>query len=323
MSISKNLDKRGLAVITGGASGFGFEVAQRLLQNGMSVAVLDVSDKELANAREKLVPIGVVSGANFFGVRCNVTSLSECQRAQKAVKVRFPGKKIAFLFNNAGIQGKAGGSILHGSTELWKPIMAVNVYGAINIIQAFVPSMLKDGPLPSGLKSHVVTTSSVVGLLNHNPGAYSVSKMAVTAVGEQFSIELENMGKKAAHVHPHTLHPTVAATNFLTNRDADGKQQADDGVKKMMSGKAASATDIVDGLFRGLDAGHYYIVVDGPTDIPTYAQISNRMKDQMMKVRPRQPEQLGALASFGWGQKELDERMKRIRQAGELGASKL
>ena len=50
------------------------------------------------------------------------------------------------------------------------------------------------------LLTDIVTTSSVVGLLNHNPGAYSVSKMAVTAVCEQFAIELEAMGESAIHM---------------------------------------------------------------------------------------------------------------------------
>ena len=95
------------------------------------------------------------------------------------------------------IQGNAGFNILGKSTDSWKPIFAVNVYGAVNILQAFTQSIIDAGPLASGKKTHIVTTSSVVGLLNHNPGAYSVSKMAVTAVCEQYAIELENMGSKA------------------------------------------------------------------------------------------------------------------------------
>ena len=69
----------------------------------------------------------------------------------------------------------------------------VNVFGAVNIIKAFLPGMIEAGPMASGKKSYVVTTSSVVGLLNHNIGPYSVSKFATTALCEQLSIELEGM----------------------------------------------------------------------------------------------------------------------------------
>ena len=116
-----------------------------------------------------------------------------------------------------------------GGSEAWTSIFSVNVFGSVNIIKAFVPAMIEAGPLGSGKKTFVVTTTSVVGLLNHNIGPYSVSKMAATAVAEQFAIELSGMGAKAAHISPHSLHPTVAATGFLNARDADGAKSAGDG----------------------------------------------------------------------------------------------
>merc|ERR1712078_827736 len=113
------------------------------------------------------------------------------------------------------------------SAAAWQNIFSVNVFGAVNIIKTFLPSMVAAGPLPSGKKTYIVTTSSVVGLLNHSPGPYSCSKMAATAVCEQLSIELQDMGAKAAHISPHSLHPTVGATNFLTGRGADGQKTRD------------------------------------------------------------------------------------------------
>merc|ERR1712060_285260 len=123
-------------------------------------------------------------------------------------------------------------------------------------------------------KSVVVTTSSVVGLLNHNIGPYSVSKFAVTAMCEQFSHELEDMGTKAAHISPHTLHPTVGATNFLTGRKADGQQKFS-GLPLADFAKAGMTTaeDVIDGLFKGLEEGKSYIVVDHQLDVPTHKQV--------------------------------------------------
>jgi NAD(P)-dependent dehydrogenase (short-subunit alcohol dehydrogenase family) len=282
-------DKNGLAVITGGASGFGYVTSKRLLSNGMSVAILDVSEKELQTAKVTLTPIAEQNHAKVFGFKCNVTVMDDCVAAQKAIANEFKSKKISFLFNNAGIQGNAGFNILGQSTETWKPIFAVNVYGSVNILQAFTQSIIDAGPLASGKKTHIVTTSSVVGLLNHNPGAYSVSKMAVTAVCEQYAIELENMGSKAIHIAPHTLHPTAAATNFMELRDADGKKRDEKGSIKAMTKEmgAVSADFIIDGLFNGLDMNQAYIIVDHPLDIPTGLQLAARVADQINQTRPR------------------------------------
>ena len=100
------LDKNGLAVITGGASGFGYETSKRLLSSGMSVCILDVSEKELQAAKVTLMSIAKQSGARVFGFKCNVTAIDDCIAAQRAIASEFPNKKISFLFNNAGIQGK-------------------------------------------------------------------------------------------------------------------------------------------------------------------------------------------------------------------------
>ena len=198
--------------------------------------------------------------------------------------------------NNAGIQGKGGGKILAGPADNWSPVFSVNVFGAVNIIKAFVPGMISAGPLSSGLKSYVVTTSSVVGLLNHNIGPYSVSKMAATAVCEQFAIELEEMGPSAAHISPHSLHPTVAATGFLTARDSDGsKSDASGALVKLVGDGGMHAQDIVDGLFAGLDADKYYIIVDDVQDIPTAEQLAVRVGDQINGRRPSRAQQLGQL----------------------------
>jgi NAD(P)-dependent dehydrogenase (short-subunit alcohol dehydrogenase family) len=278
MSVAAAIDKSGVAVITGGASGFGFNMAERLLTSGMSVAILDVSTKELEQASAKLASFGKA----LLAVSCNVTKFADCVTANKAIGVAFPGKPISFLFNNAGISGQDGGHIIdgdRGAEESWAPIFAVNVFGAVNILKAFVPDIVATGRLPSGKATVVVTTSSVVGLLNHNPGPYSISKMAATAICEQFSLELEGMGEAAAHISPHSLHPTVAATNFLTSRDDKGLQGKDD---QFMSAMAkigtTTAEDIIDGLFKGLDENKYYIIVDHETDVPTTDQIKHRMQ---------------------------------------------
>ena len=81
------------------------------------------------------------------------------------------------------------------------------------------------------------------------------------------------MGDAAAHITSASLHPTVAATNFLTGRGEDGVQTSGDTMKQGIGAVGGmQATDIIDGLFAGLDEGKYYVIVDHPDDTPRCAQ---------------------------------------------------
>jgi len=290
-----------VAVITGAASGIGFAMARRLARCGMPVALLDVSAAELDAAASALRAEASVLPQQVLAVHCDVARFADCQAAQQRVAGAFPDTPLALLFNNAGIQGRRRGSssILQGSAESWTEIFDVNVFGAWNIIKAFVPGMIQRGPLPSGKRALVVTTSSVVGLLNHNLGPYSVSKMAVTAMAEQLSLELEGMGQAAAHVSPHVLFPSVAGTSFFQMRGADGVPTAGEGFKSgLVKLGVFTAEAVVDGLVRGLEQGRHYIVLDHELDVPTATQIAKRMEDQMEGRRPRRPEQVGVILAM-------------------------
>lgn len=317
MEISDAIDQAGVAVITGGASGLGFNAAERLVRVGMRVAILDASANELA-ATEKDLGAIAVDGGRLLCIRCDVTKFEECRQAEAAVVAHFSGSKISFLFNNAGIGDQLdAGKILEGGPGGWEAPFRVNVFGAMHIFKAFLPRMISAGPLPSGKETLCVTTSSVVGLLNHNTSPYCVSKFAVTAMCEQLACELLGMGPKAAHISPRTLHPTVVATNFHKARGADATMRGDDGVKDWLGQKKAfTAVDIVDGLFKGLNEGKHYIIVDHPHDIPTAQQLAMRLEDQMTGRRPRPAEQLGSLLVG----KALKSRLSKL---GVVRASKL
>ena len=115
-------------------SGFGLETATRLLANGMRVVILDVSARELDAAKQKLAT--VAPPEKLLAVECNVVIPQDCVDAAAATAT-FCGKdKVAFLFNNAGIQGppSAGGIIADSSPETieaWQQIFNVNVFGQV------------------------------------------------------------------------------------------------------------------------------------------------------------------------------------------------
>ena len=206
-------------------------------------------------------------------------------------------------FNNAGINGPGNSSVLTSTPEAWQQVFAVNLFGAVNIIQAFAPHMMATA-LPSGAKSRLVTTSSVVGLLNHTAGPYTTSKFAVTAMVEQFYLELTEQHPEAAeHIGVHMLHPTAAGTGFFENKGADGQAQVPEEVKddndaviSKLAAHSMDAAGIVDGLLQGMADGRFYCVVDAAQDTPTASQIALRMEDQMSGAAPRRPKQLGMMS---------------------------
>ena len=172
----------------------------------MKVAILDVSADELASATKQLD-----AGDSLLPQPCNVAVPEDCVAAAAAVAEFAGDAKIGFLFNNAGIQGPASAGGIIGnpdpeSISAWQQIfnvrpparpaagyggpcrgpgqppaervltgalLQVNVFGAVNILKAFVPGMIAAGPLASGKAAFVVTTSSVVGLLRAQGGSYA------------------------------------------------------------------------------------------------------------------------------------------------------
>ena len=89
----------------------------------------------------------------------------------------------------------------------------VIVLGAVQVWKAFLPRLLTH--LVSGKQVVVVTTFSITGHADLNPGAYCDSKMALTSICEHLSLELDSIG---APVSSHSLLPTLAASAFLTGK---------------------------------------------------------------------------------------------------------
>ena len=97
-TLSSIFDLNGVGVVTGGASGFGLNVASRLAVAGMNIALLDVSQAELDRAVKALNGQAQNSNNKVVGVNCNVTKFEECEAAARAVAAHFPGRPVSFLF---------------------------------------------------------------------------------------------------------------------------------------------------------------------------------------------------------------------------------
>jgi NAD(P)-dependent dehydrogenase (short-subunit alcohol dehydrogenase family) len=125
------------ALITGGASGIGYQTAQLFAQSGARVGIADINETA---GQEAEVTIRASGGEVIF-IHCDVSSSQDCQKMVSITAETFGG--IDFLFNNAGIIRRA--SVLTHSEEDWDKVMAVNLKSIFLVSKYTIPYMLKSG----------------------------------------------------------------------------------------------------------------------------------------------------------------------------------
>ncbi|MEO6270985.1 MAG: SDR family oxidoreductase [Lautropia sp.] len=164
--------KNRVAVITGAGSGFGREFARLGHELGMRLVLADIQQDALDATAAQLQG----EGASLIAERVDVSVGSDVERLARRAQEAFGQTDL--LFNNAGVG--SGGLIWENSERDWQWVLAVNLWGVIHGIRAFVPSMLAQGT-----DGHVVNTASVSGLLSAPlMGVYNVSKHAVVTLTE-------------------------------------------------------------------------------------------------------------------------------------------
>jgi NAD(P)-dependent dehydrogenase (short-subunit alcohol dehydrogenase family) len=172
-----------VAVITGGASGIGYAMAERFAAEGMRVAVADVDGAAAEQAAELLQES---SGGEAVGLAVDVRRAESVEVLAAAVYERWGATDV--LCNNAGVQ--MPGRAWEFTPEEWEWLLGVNLLGVVHGIRAFVPRMLE-----AGEPGHVVNTASVGGLVAY-PGIamYTASKFAVVGLSETLRHDLRAVG---------------------------------------------------------------------------------------------------------------------------------
>ena len=174
------------SVITGGASGIGFGIAQRMLASGGSVTLWDRDDAALQKAKAAL-------GAQTQSVVVNVTDQAS---VQSAVQQTLAHGDIDCLVNSAGITGP-NAKVWDYPLADWQEVMNVNVNGVFLCCREVVPHMRDKN------YGRIVNIASVAGKEgNPNASAYSASKAAVIALTKSLGKELADTGVRVNCVTP-------------------------------------------------------------------------------------------------------------------------
>jgi NAD(P)-dependent dehydrogenase (short-subunit alcohol dehydrogenase family) len=171
------------AVITGGASGIGFALAERFADARMNVVLADIEEAAL----ERAVAHFEERQQRVLGVVTNTMRRDSIEELLAKTVAEFGNVHV--LCNNAGVvSGGDREPIWEISDADWDWVMGVNFNGVLYGMQTFVPHMLSHGE-----EGHIVSTASVMALVPGG-GTYGVSKHGVLVLSEGLYRDLKNAG---------------------------------------------------------------------------------------------------------------------------------
>ena len=183
------------AVITGGAQGFGFDIAKRFLNSGARVIIWDIDSKMIEKAVKEL---------NNQNLSSNVIDVSNYKEVENCTNEINKKSNIDILINNAGITGPTS-TLWEYDVEMWKKVVDINLMGTFNCCRAVVPNMIKNN------YGRIVNVASVAGKDgNANASAYSVGKAGAIGLTKSLGKELADK-----NIAVNAVTPAGAKTRIL------------------------------------------------------------------------------------------------------------
>ena len=183
------------AIITGGAQGFGLDIAKRFLNSGAKVFIWDIDEKELIKASKKL---------NNSNLSYNAVDVSNFKQVEKTTEQISKNSNIDILINNAGITGSTS-SLWDYDVDEWNKIVQINLMGTFNCCKCIVPNMIKNE------YGRIVNVASVAGKDgNANASAYSSAKAGVIGLTKSLGKELADK-----NIAVNAVTPAGAKTRIL------------------------------------------------------------------------------------------------------------
>jgi NAD(P)-dependent dehydrogenase (short-subunit alcohol dehydrogenase family) len=230
----KAIEKGGLAVVTGAANGVGKAAAQRFIQDGLGVVLVDLAGEALDRTEAELRDLAGASAT----VQAVPTDVADTTAMNALADRAFVLGEIAVLMNNAGI---ALPTSSWENAENWRKLIEVNLFGVMNGVHAFLPRMVK-----AARPAVVINTGSKQGITTPpgNP-AYNTSKAAVKVMTEMLAHDLR---QAKAEITAHLFVPGFTYTGMI---------------QKFMPEKPAAAwtsEETIDYLLKRMSAGDFYIL---------------------------------------------------------------
>ena len=193
------------AVITGGAQGFGLDIAKRFLDSGAKVIIWDIDPKLIDEASKEI---------NNPNLSLSIVDISDYKAVNTTVTNILKNSKIDILINNAGITGPTM-PLWEYDIEMWNKIIKINLSGTFNCCRAIVPSMIKNN------YGRIVNVASVAGKDgNANASAYSSGKAGAIGLTKSLGKELADK-----NIAVNAVTPAGAKTRILDQMSKEHVQR--------------------------------------------------------------------------------------------------
>lgn len=223
-------DKR--VLITGGASGIGYAIAQHSAAAGARIVLTDVNEPLLAQAATSLRE----AGCDVAEYRLDVTDPDDVVATRE--RINADGGPIDVLVNNAGLV--FGGYFLDVPLDKHLTTFAVNLLGPVILTHAFLPDLV-DRP-----DAHLVNIASLAGYGGAAGGStYGASKWGVIGFSESIELELRKQGH--THVHVTTVCPGVVSTGLF------------EGTRPLRLTRTLRADDVAESVVKGVLHNRSYV----------------------------------------------------------------
>jgi len=187
--------KNRTALVTGGAQGFGLDIAKRFLSSGAKVIIWDIdpkmTDKAVKDLKNSNLSSNIVDVSNYKEVESHINDITK-------------KSNIDILINNAGITGPTA-TLWDYDVETWKKVVEINLMGTFNCCKTVVPNMIKNN------YGRIVNVASVAGKDgNANASAYSVGKAGAIGLTKSLGKELADK-----NIAVNAITPAGANTRIL------------------------------------------------------------------------------------------------------------
>jgi 3-oxoacyl-[acyl-carrier protein] reductase len=197
--------KNRTAVVTGGAQGFGLDIAKRFLDSGAKVFIWDIDEKLLDSAVDEL------KNPNLFYNAVDVSNYKDVEKNVTEITLK---SNIDILINNAGITGPTA-PVWEYDVEMWNKIVQINLMGTFNCCRAIVPNMIKNN------YGRIVNVASVAGKDgNANASAYSSAKAGAIGLTKSLGKELADK-----NIAVNAVTPAGAKTRILDQMSKEHVQR--------------------------------------------------------------------------------------------------
>jgi hypothetical protein len=217
-----------IAVITGGGTGMGRELARQLAADGCHVAMCDVSEENMAQTKALCEEEN--SGVRITAHLADVSDEKQVLAFRDEVMREQETDCVHLVFNNAGIGG--AGSMITDDRESWEKTFGVCWYGVYYGTRAFLPLLI------AAEEGHLINTSSVNGFwaslgpdMAHT--AYSAAKFAVKGFTEAL---INDLRLNAPHVNVSVVMPGHIGTSIVINSGRvlgnDPKEMSDEDLEE-------------------------------------------------------------------------------------------